>query len=140
MTTPFPGKTLPETLDDVREVESSSSSHARIGVRHARLGEFVDAYPAGTHDLELLVEGDPTPFEVSRVAMECLVADERCRRIVLAVPEQDVPAIAWAEEAGFRYVVDVEVRSGAYSLLVTEPEWVIAQPHILEDIPLKEQS
>jgi hypothetical protein len=61
----------------------------------------------------------------------------RCSATTRAA-EQDLDAIAWAERAGFRFVVDVETRSGGYSLLVVEPDWVLAQPHILEDIPLKE--
>ncbi len=138
MTTPFPGRTLPRGLDEIVEVEGASGEQARIGVRRARAGELVDAYPAGTHDRELLVEGDPTPEAVMAVTGRVLDADPRCRRVVLPVPEDDLPAIAWAEAAGFRYVVDVETHDGAYSLLVTEPEWVLAQPHILEDIPLKE--
>jgi hypothetical protein len=58
--------------------------------------------------------------------------------VVLPVPELDLDAIGWAEDAGFRYVIDVETISGGYSLLVTEPQWVLDQPAILEDIPLKE--
>lgn len=106
--------------------------------RPARLGPFVDAYPAGAHDVELIVEGRPTSTAVADAAARVFGADPRCRRVVLAVPELDIPSIAWAEKAGFRYVIDVEVREGGYSLLVLEPEWVLAQPHILEDIPLKE--
>ena len=136
MTTPFPGRTLPAGLDEVVEVASTSGVPARIGVRRARAGEFVDAYPAGSHDRELLIEGDPTHEALTELTARVLRDDPRCRRVVLPVPEQDLAAIAWAEQAGFRYVVDVETRSGGYSLLVTEPEWVIAQPHILEDIPL----
>lgn len=122
----------------VLEMVGSDGEAAVIRARRARLGEFVDAYPAGAHDVELLVTGRPAPADVARAASDVLAADERCRRVVLAVPEGDIPAIAWAEDAGFRYVVDVEVRSGAYALTVVEPEWVLAQPHILEDIPLKE--
>ncbi len=135
--TPFPGLTLPPGLELTFEVPSVSSGRARIGIRRARAGELVDAYPAGTHDRELLIEGDPEPAEVARVAAQILTGDTRCRRVVLPVPENDLAAIGWAEDAGFRYVVDVETRSGGYSLLVTEPEWVLAQPHILDDIPLE---
>jgi hypothetical protein len=67
-----------------------------------------------------------------------LDSDPRCRRVVLAVPERDLEAIGWAEDAGFRFVVDVETRAGAHSLLVVEPDWVLAQPNALEDIPIKE--
>lgn len=111
---------------------------ATVVVRNARSGAFVDAYPAGTNDREVLTTGF-VPAGALRTIVAGVLADEPdCRRVVLALPEGDVNAIAWAEDAGFRYVVDVEVRSGAFSLLVTEPDWVLAQPHILEDIPLKE--
>jgi hypothetical protein len=136
---PFPGQSLPaEGLDAVISVASASGATARIGIRHARAGELVDAYPAGTHDRELIVEGDPTPSAVSEVTYQVFGEDSRCRRVVMPVPEGDIEAIGWAEDAGFRYVVDVQTRSGDYSLLVAEPEWVLAQPHILGDIPLKE--
>lgn len=138
MTTPFPGLVLPDGLDNVADVASSSAGRARIGVRRTRASELADAYPAGTHDRELIVEGDPTASAVAAFTQRVLADDPRCRRVVLPVPERDLAAIAWAEQAGFRYVVDVETRAGAFSLLVTEPDWVLAQPHILEDIPLKE--
>lgn len=138
MTTPFPGLVLPEGIDEVTEAESASGARARIGVQHARASHLADAYPAGTHDRELIIEGDPTASAVAAVTERLLAADPRCRRVVLPVPEQNLDAIAWAEAAGFRYVVDVETRAGAFSLLVTEPGWVLTQPHILEDIPLEE--
>ena len=112
--------------------------NAPVTSRRARRGEFVDAYPAGAHDIELIIQERPSSEELSTAVDEIFASDPRCRRVVLAVPERDVPSIAWAEAAGFRYVIDVEVRSGAYSLLVREPGWVLAQPHILDDIPLKE--
>lgn len=138
MTAPAADRRLPEGLDDVVAVASIATGHARIGIRHSRAGDLVDAYPAGTHDRELLVEGDPTAAAVAALAAQVFAGDPRCRRVVLPVAERDLAAIAWAEAAGFRYVVDVDTRAGAFSLLVTEPDWVLAQPHILEDIPLKE--
>jgi hypothetical protein len=138
MTTPFPGLVLPDGLDDVAVVDSAGSGNARVGVRRARASALADAYPAGTHDLELVIEGDPTVSALAAVTARVLERDPRCRRVVLPVRERDLDSIAWAEHAGFRYVVDVETRAGAFSLLVTEPGWVLAQPHILDDIPLKE--
>lgn len=132
------GPALPPGFDRFFEAVGVDGTPALIGVRPARSGHLVDAYPAGTHDIELATHGLVAAREVQRVTREVLEADPRCRRVVLPVPEQDLAAIAWAEEAGYRYVVDVETRDGGYSLLVTEPEWVLEQPHILEDIPLKE--
>jgi hypothetical protein len=107
-------------------------------IRSARAGDLVDAYPAGTHDKQLLLEGWPSAQAVRDFVAEILEDDPRCRRVVLAVTEGDLDAIAWAEDAGFRFVVNVETRAGAYALLVVEPDWVLAQPHALEDIPIKE--
>jgi hypothetical protein len=107
-------------------------------ISSVRAGDLVDAYPAGTHDKQLTVEGTPPVSDVRDFVAQVLDDDPRCRRVVLAVPEGDLAAIAWAEDAGFRFVVDVETRSGTHSLLVVEPAWVLAQPHALEDIPIKE--
>lgn len=130
------GRPVPADATGVTELRGAAGEPARVGFRRARSGEFVDAYPAGEHDLECFVEGRPVPTDLADAVQAALDADPRCRRVVLPVGEQDIPAIAWAEEAGFRYVVDVEVRSGGYSLLVVEPDWVLAQPQILSDIPL----
>jgi hypothetical protein len=135
------GKTAPNLDDDfdgVRETPSRDGQPARIGHRRARAGELRDAYPSGTHDLELRYEGAPDAAFVASYTAELLRAEPRCRRVVLPVPERDIAEIGWAEDAGYRYVIDVETISGGYSLLVTEPQWVIDQPAILEDIPLKE--
>lgn len=123
----------------VREVHGGSSEAvARIGVRPARAGHLVDAYPAGTRDRELALEGDVGPSTVAAVVDEIFAADPQCRRVILPVPVGDLEAIAWAEDAGFRFVVDVDTRSGSYSLLVVEPGWVLAQPSALEDIPIQD--
>ena len=125
-------------IDDAEIVADagSSSGAARIGARYARSGELVDAYPAGAHDRELALEGVLATGAVRAFTDALLSSDPRCRRVVLSVPEMDLDAIRFGEEAGFRYVVDVETRAGAFSLLVAEPEWVIDQAQALDDIPL----
>lgn len=123
---------------ETRSVPAVGGGTARLAIRSARAGDLVDAYPAGTHDKELAIDGDPQPQAVRDYVAEVLQADPLCRRVVLAVPEGDLDAIAWAEDAGFRYVVNVETRVAARSLLVVEPDWVLSQPHALEDIPIKE--
>jgi hypothetical protein len=138
VTEAFGSRELPAGLEMVADVAGVGGAVARIGIRRARSGDLVEAYPAGTHDREILIEGSPAPTAVAELTMQLLAADPRCRRVVLPVPESDLDTIAWAEDAGFRFVVNVETRNGEYALLVTEPDWVLAQPHILEDIPLKE--
>lgn len=137
MSAPFVGRPLPEGFQP-HEVQSVDGGRARLGIRFARAGELVDAYPAGILDREINVEGNPPSSALARFTEAILAADPRCRRVVFAVPERDLDAISWSEAAGYRHVVDVETRSGAYSLLVSEPEWVLEQPHALDDIPLKE--
>ncbi|WP_010119592.1 hypothetical protein [Corynebacterium nuruki] len=106
--------------------------------RRARSGPLRDAYPSGTHDEELIYTGRPEPDRLASYTAHLLHLNPRCRRVVLPVPELDLDAIAWAESAGFRYVLDVETHGGCFSLLVTEPRWVLDQPAVLDDIPLKE--
>lgn len=122
----------------IEEVPGVDGARSGLGHRRARSGELREAYPSGTHDLELGYTGAPRPDAVAEYTAALLRADPRCRRVVLPVPELDLDAIGWAEDAGFRYVIDVETISGGYSLLVTEPQWVLDQPAILEEIPLKE--
>lgn len=122
-------------IEEATGVDGASSALAH---RRARAGELRDAYPSGTHDLELGYIGRPHPQAVASYTDALLRAEPRCRRVVVAVPEHDLEAIGWAEDAGYRYVIDVETYSGEHSLLVTEPDWVLDQPAILEDIPLKD--
>lgn len=120
------------------EAQPARAPSCSVRLRPARDGDLVDAYPAGSQDQELLVTGEPSAAELAAVSDRAFASDPRCRRVVLAVPEGDLEKIARAEDAGFRYVVDVEIRAGGRSLLVREPDWVVAQPHVLEEIPLKE--
>ncbi|WP_243751827.1 hypothetical protein [Leucobacter weissii] len=124
----------------IEELPGIGGARASVGHRRARAGDLRDAYPSGTHDIELGYIGRPEPAAVADYTAALLRSDPRCRRVVLPVPELDLEAIGWAEEAGYRYVIDVETQEGGVSLLVTEPQWVLDQPAILEDIPLKEQA
>ncbi|MBK0422026.1 hypothetical protein JD292_08060 [Leucobacter sp. CSA2] len=138
MTTMIDGPPLAPDFTGVQAVRGIDGARSELGYRRSRGGHLRDAYPSGTHDLELGFSGAPDPRAVADYTAALLRADERCRRVVLAVPELDLDAISWAEDAGYRYVIDVETVTGGHSLLVTEPQWVIDQPAILEDIPLKE--
>ncbi len=122
----------------IEEVPGIDGVPSTLGHRRARAGELREAYPSGANDIELGFTGKPEVAAVANYTAALLRADPRCRRVVLAVTELDLDEIAWAESAGFRYVIDVETVAGGVSLLVTEPQWVIDQPAILEDIPLKE--
>lgn len=93
------------------------------------------SYPAGLRDM-ILSPSDDAPAEALQLVSEAVMAaDRHCRRLVLAAPEGDVPAVARGEEAGYRYVVDVDLPSGAYSLLVAEPGWVLEESKNIDEIP-----
>lgn len=123
---------------DIRDLAPVDGGIARIEVRYVRHGDLVDAYPASTHDRELVIEGVPELNAIREYVAELLIREPRCRRVVFPVPEGDLEAIRWAEDAGFRYVVNVETRVAAYSLLIVEPDWVLAQPWALNRIPTKQ--
>lgn len=96
-----------------------------VQVERCAAGRLRDAYPAGARDLELRI-GPGCPdgglSEVLRVLVRAVgTSDPDCRRIVHAVPEGDRGALATAEAAGFRHVVDVDLGEEQLSLLVAEP-------------------
>jgi hypothetical protein len=93
------------------------------------------SYPAGLHD-RILAPSEDAPAEAIQLASEAVMAaDPRCRRLVLACPEGDIPAIARAEAAGYRYVVDVDLPGGTFSLLAAEPEWVLEESRNIDEVP-----
>ncbi|GAA4788982.1 hypothetical protein FRX94_06695 [Corynebacterium canis] len=82
-------------------------------------------YPFGQHDVELTYG---TADELRTDTAAIFAAEPRCRRVVVAVPEGDLEAIAECESAGYRYVLDVQLRDGKeVSLMVNEPEWVTSK-------------
>ncbi|MFC0582398.1 hypothetical protein [Micrococcoides hystricis] len=102
------------------------------------------SYPAGVRDRLVKVvdaEDEAVGPEALQLTAEKLFAqDPELRRIVLATPVDDVPQIARGEAAGFRYVVDVDVKGGPgqvdeLSLLAAEPAWVIEESKHLDDVP-----
>jgi hypothetical protein len=106
-------------------------------MRLAVTGDLAETYPVGLADVQVAIEPDCTAQALAAIVTDIFAASPRCRRVVDAAPAENLAAIALAEEAGFRYVVDVDTHTAAYSLLVSEPAWVLAQPSALEDIPLE---
>jgi hypothetical protein len=97
---------------------------------HARRcidGPLRDTYPVGAYDVELYVAKDVASeyliAPLAEIADAILGADPHCRRVVFAAPAGDQVTVAAAQEAGFRYVLDVDVRDRELSLLVVEPHW-----------------
>lgn len=103
--------------------------------RHTLVGRLKEAYPVGARDVEVRLDTDE-PEALWAATHHILQADPDCRRVVLATPAGDIPAIDFGERAGYRYVVDVEITDGdqdvELSLLVAEPEWVLKEPRAIE--------
>lgn len=92
-------------------------------------GRLTTAYPVARHDVELRVDGaDGAALTavLQREGNRLLVEDPQRRKVVFAAPCGDVAVVSAAEDAGFRYVVDVDLGGAALSLLVLEPSWVRA--------------
>lgn len=106
-------------------------------------GRLAGTYPASEHDVELRVDDVPVAelqALLGQVADEFLAMEPECRKVVFAAPAGDLPIVAAAEAAGFRYVVDVDVldeKSGTLelSLLVREPAHVTRVDRDLDQVP-----
>lgn len=123
----------------VQQVVERQSTRVTVLLERAVTGVFREAFPSGEHDLRLGVDPLPEPGGLLELltsfAQQFSALDPSCRRLVYAAPEGDLTAVATAERAGFRYVVDVEVATGAYSLMVVEPAWVTAVDMDLDRVP-----
>ncbi|MFG2937796.1 hypothetical protein [Streptomyces sp. NPDC048282] len=110
-----------------------------VRVERCAAGRLRDAYPAGAHDVEVVVEsagrGDPAPALLRTLVDAVRAADPRCRRIVYAAEEGDRTATEYAEAAGFRYVVDIDLKDRRLSLMVHEPGWVTGTDMDLDHVP-----
>jgi hypothetical protein len=101
------------------------------------LGNRLDGtYPIGAEDREIRLHPSSSPAAVASAVHAIMSEAPRCRRVVLAVPLGSLDEMRLAEDGGFRYVVDVDTHHESLSLLVAEPEWVLAQPSAIEDLPL----
>ena len=114
-----------------------------IRVERCLTGRLASAYPVAGHDVELRVEDVPAEQLVALLrehSDRILAEDPACRKVVFAAHVGDLAAVAAAEAAGFRYVVDVDVpeaRGGTeeLSLLVREPDFVTAVDMDLDRVP-----
>ncbi|NKV28510.1 hypothetical protein GS921_01810 [Rhodococcus hoagii] len=121
-------------------VDDGGTPH-EVRARFAVRGPLGNAYPAGIADLELDLRGLGDPDALRGLGEQILRENPACRRVVLPVPAGDLDAIGFAEDAGFRYVVDVDVAGERgeiteLSLLVLEPGWVADAPTAVDDLPL----
>jgi hypothetical protein len=102
-------------------------------------GRLRAAYPVNAHDVEVRISDGLGTAELTEAlgeaARDALRTDPHCRRVVFAAPAGDLAAVATAEAAGFRYVVDVDIPGAELSLLVAEPGWVTAVDMDLDRVP-----
>jgi hypothetical protein len=117
------------------EVTEDGQPRGRVEVRFAAASDVGAAYPAGVRDRLLEPPADAPAAALQLVSEAVMAADPACRRLVLAVPEGDIAQVARGEEAGYRYVVDVDLPRRSVSLLAAEPEWVLEQSRHLDDVP-----
>ena len=117
-----------------------AGSEVEVVLERCATGRLRAAYPVAEHDVEArFADATPEPAVVTsvleRAVAAVLDADPQCRRVVFAAPEGDLATLAAAENAGFRYVVDVDLPDGSVSLTVAEPDWVTAVDMDLERVP-----
>ncbi|WP_433606458.1 hypothetical protein [Prescottella agglutinans] len=129
-----PGWPLTYAVDD-------GGTPVEVRARFAVRGPLGNAYPAGVADLELDVDGLRDADALRGLGERILREVPECRRVVVPVPAGGLDAIGFAEDAGFRYVVDVDVPGDRgeiteLSLLVMEPAWVADAPTAVNDLPL----
>ncbi|MEV5835478.1 hypothetical protein [Nocardia sp. NPDC052112] len=121
------------------DVRRPADCSVTVELERCANGRLRDAYPVSAHDIEARVTGRiPQALLVELLAtlMPALEkADPECRKIVFATLAGDTSALAAAEAAGFRYVVDIDLPDAELSLFVAEPTWVTAVDMDLDRIP-----
>lgn len=90
-------------------------------------------YPFSAHDVTIpFADADTLRTQIADV----FKVDPECRRVVVAVTQDDAE-VATCEEAGMRYVLEVQLRDGSdVSLMVAEPRWVLNQSTDIKDLNL----
>ncbi|MHA2787677.1 hypothetical protein ACXZ66_00790 [Corynebacterium sp. S7] len=96
--------------------------------------ELRHTYPYGKTDIEVpFGTVDELRESIDKVYQEF----PECRRIVVAVEQDNLTEIGICEDAGLRYAIDVQTRDGRESsLMVHEPTWVKEEPSEIEDLEL----
>lgn len=106
-----------------------------VDVTHVVESYIAATYPVGHRD-RLVEPSEELPSEGLQLVSELIMRqDPACRRLVVATDEGDIEAIARAEKAGYRYVVDVDLRDRSLSLLAAEPDWVLEESRHIDDVP-----
>ncbi|MCP1411426.1 hypothetical protein [Paenarthrobacter sp. A20] len=95
------------------------------------------SYPVSARDRLVTPDAGAGAEALQLVSERILQMDPACRRLVRAVDEGDIAAIALGEAAGYRYVVDVDIPGRSLALLAAEPGWVMEASRYLDDVPTK---
>ena len=119
-------------------VLTKAGTHLHATLERCAHGRLRDAYPAAEHDIEIRLDDAPTDeltALLGALSAAAQPADPQCRRVVFGAPRGDLATLAAAENAGFRYVVDVDLVGASLSLAVAEPSWVTSVDMDLDRVP-----
>lgn len=106
-----------------------------MSVTYISATELRHTYPYGEHDIAVDFAGGENLRE--RVAA-AFAEDPQCRRVVVAVEQDNKEQIGLCEDHGLHYVLDVQLRTREeVALMVAEPDWVSAQSTDIKDLELK---
>ncbi|WP_120005615.1 hypothetical protein [Nesterenkonia muleiensis] len=122
-------------VDTVYQVWHGGTAAGRIRVSRVVSTAYEVTYPVGTQDRLLEVSDDAAAEAIQLVSEHLFAHATHCRRLVIACPEEDVEQIAQAEQAGYRYVVDVDLPDRSVSLMTAEPQWVLEQSRNIDIVP-----
>lgn len=117
------------------QVTENGEERGTVNVAFAARHAVGASYPSGTHDRYLDPSEDAVAGAIQLVSERVMNDDPRCRRLVLATDEGNVEQIARGEAAGYRYVVDVDLKDRSVSLLAAEPSWVLEESRNIDDVP-----
>lgn len=114
----------------VLEVRHGEGIAASLRLQRCATGRLREAYPVSAYDIEIGgIEDLPGPLLTelaAQLAGGLERSEPRCRRIVLAIPQDAHACAEAARAAGFHPIVEVDLPGAQLILHVAEPEWVRA--------------
>lgn len=123
------------SVDTEYQVWHGGTAAGRIRVSRVASTAYEATYPVGAQDRLLEASEDAAAESIQLVSEHLFAHAIGCRRLVIACPEEDVEQIARAEQAGYRYVVDVDLADRSVSLMTAEPQWVLEQSRKIDIVP-----
>lgn len=145
---PWSAETVWWSSARARFVLGRDGGHAvTVDLSRCARGRLRRAYPVAARDVEVqlpdVIAADDLTTVLRVVAQAVRESDPLCRKVIHAVdcdgtggrPLGGSVALAAAERAGFRHVVDVDIAEAQLSLLVAEPDWVTEVDIDLDRVP-----